>query len=661
MTSKDFDRQTTIPMPIVLGIIGICLLPFTLNLFGVDFGSASKALPIGNSENIVIDDLFYRLSGAFTHTILEWSAFCAAIFIVFLSFAHYRAVKDITTPVIGVALLCAGFMDAFHTLAADRLIEAVADNTNLIPFTWAISRIFNALIMIIGVSLLLIRPRSESKAGLSFVLGVSIVFGLLAFAIIDYCASHPNLPQTIYPDSLITRPWDVGPLLLFIFAGVYIFPKFYKQHPSLFAHSLIIFTIPEIAVELHMAFGSTALFDNHFNIAHFLKIVAYLVPLIGLTLDYIQTYLNKEETSIESERLKNRFQQIFDNSPNALLIVNDKGEIKLTNSMTTSMFGYEADELIDKRIEELIPERYRAHHPAQRQGYMHETSPRAMGAGRDLYGLRKNGLEFPIEIGLNPIESEHLVLSTITDITERKRYEEHLRQQKEELERSNEQLEQFAYVASHDLQEPLRMVSSYTQLLAKRYKEKLDQDANDYIDFAVDGAVRMQTLIQDLLKFSRLNTHVQEFVAVDTNDLYDSAINSLAVAIDESGTVVTKDQLPVVQGDAGQLRQLFQNLIGNAVKYHDPEKMNKIHVSTERFDDELQFCIEDNGIGIEPEYYQKIFVIFKRLHGKSEYQGTGIGLAICKKIVEKHHGKIWLESEPGQGTRFYFTLMNAES
>jgi PAS domain S-box-containing protein len=661
MITNNLDRQTTIPVPIVLGIIAVCLLPLILNLIGVDFGSTSRPLPPGQTESIIIDDLFYRLSGAFTHTILEWSAFCAAIFIVFLSFAHYRVVKDITTPVIGVALFCAGCMDAFHTLAADRLIEAVADNTNLIPFTWAISRVFNALIMIIGVSLFLLRPRSELKAGLPFVLGVSTVFGLLAFVIIDYCASHPNLPQTMYPDSLITRPWDVGPLVLFIFAGLYIFPKFYKQHPSIFAYSLVVCAIPEIAIELHMAFGSTALFDNHFNIAHFLKIIAYLVPLIGLTLDYVQTYLSKEETSRESERLKNRFQQIFDNSPNALLIVNDKGEVKLANSMAISMFGYEDDELNSMPIEGLMPRSYRTHHPAQREAYMHEMNPRAMGAGRDLYGLRKNGLEFPVEIGLNPIESESLVLATITDVTERKHYEEHLRQQKEELERSNEQLEQFAYVASHDLQEPLRMVSSYTQLLAKRYKSQLDQDANDYIEYAVDGAVRMQTLIQDLLKFSRLNTHVQEFISVDTNDLYDYAIDNLAVAIDETGTVVTKDQLPFVQGDAGQLRQLFQNLIGNAVKYHDPEKMNQIHVSAEQLDGQWQFCIEDNGIGIEPKYYERIFVIFKRLHGKSEYKGTGIGLAICKKIIEKHHGKIWVESEFGQGTRFYFTLMNAES
>jgi len=250
------------------------------------------------------------------------------------------------------------------------------------------------------------------------------------------------------------------------------------------------------------------------------------------------------------------------------------------------------------------------------------------------------------------------VIQVMQDITSMKELEESIQENNEQLTRSNEELERFAYVASHDLQEPLRMVSSYTQLLAKRYKDKLDQDANDYIDYAVDGAVRMQGLIQDLLKYSRLNTETKVFKDVNVNDLFEYAIQNLAVTIDETGTVVTKGELPLVSGDESQLRQLFQNLIGNAVKYRDREKMNAVHISAEEIKGGWQFCVADNGIGIAPEYFEKIFVIFKRLHNRTEYKGTGIGLSLCKRIVETHNGKIWLESEPGQGSRFYFTIIN---
>ena len=265
-----------------------------------------------------------------------------------------------------------------------------------------------------------------------------------------------------------------------------------------------------------------------------------------------------------------------------------------------------------------------------------------------------------IDIYAGPIYDENnnilAVIEVTQDITQRKKAQEKLEKYQTELERSNKELEQFAYIASHDLQEPLRMISSYTQLLSKRYKDKLGSDANEFIDYAVDGASRMQQLVQDLLQYSRLNTREKENVTVNTNDLVQYAIENLALPIDETGTVVTSDELPNVIADIVQLRQLFQNLIGNAIKYRDPEKLNKIHVSANKTGDDWQFCIEDNGIGIESKYFEKIFVIFKRLHNKQEYQGTGIGLAICKKIIENHGGRIWLESEPGVGSRFYFTL-----
>jgi PAS domain S-box-containing protein len=241
------------------------------------------------------------------------------------------------------------------------------------------------------------------------------------------------------------------------------------------------------------------------------------------------------------------------------------------------------------------------------------------------------------------------------DITERKRAERKLKETLEELGRSNQELEQFAYVASHDLQEPLRMVSSYTQLLARRYKGKLEPDADEFIEFAVDGSNRMMAMIQALLTYSRVGTRGKEFELTDCEDVLSKALSNLQVAIEEKGAEVTHDPLPTILGDDTQLLQLFQNLIGNAVKFCDEEHPS-VHVSAKEQDEDWLFSFRDNGIGIDPQFKDRIFVIFQRLHGKGEYKGTGIGLAVCKRIVERHGGKIWVESEPGKGATFYFTI-----
>ncbi len=241
------------------------------------------------------------------------------------------------------------------------------------------------------------------------------------------------------------------------------------------------------------------------------------------------------------------------------------------------------------------------------------------------------------------------------DITAFKHAEEALLLRTDELKRSNTELEQFAYMASHDLQEPLRMVSSYMQLLARRYQGKLDSDADEFIAFAVDGAKRMQSLINDMLAFSRVTTKGREFKPVEADTALKVALANLTAAIDDSRANVTSDPLPVVNADSGQLAQLFQNLIGNAIKFRGKEPP-RVHVSAERRAKEWEFTVQDNGIGIEPQHLERIFVIFQRLHTAAEFPGTGIGLAICKKIAERHGGRLWVTSEPGVGSAFHFTI-----
>lgn len=250
-------------------------------------------------------------------------------------------------------------------------------------------------------------------------------------------------------------------------------------------------------------------------------------------------------------------------------------------------------------------------------------------------------------------------VSVFRNITEIKRTQEALKARAEELERSNKELEQFAYVASHDLQEPLRMISSYTQLLSRRYTGKLDKDADEFIAYAVDGAVRMQQLINDLLAYSRVGTRAGEMRPVSSEAVVSKALANLQAAIMESQAVVSCDELPMVEADPVQLGQLFQNLIGNAIKFRNAEPP-EIRVEVEELGESYRFSVKDNGIGIDPQYAERIFQVFQRLHTKQQYPGTGIGLAICKKIVERHGGTIVVESQPGHGAAFRFTIPKAK-
>jgi PAS domain S-box-containing protein len=245
------------------------------------------------------------------------------------------------------------------------------------------------------------------------------------------------------------------------------------------------------------------------------------------------------------------------------------------------------------------------------------------------------------------------------DITKRQRAEEALKRTADELARSNTDLKQFAYAASHDLREPLRSIAGFVKLLEKRYKGKLDEKADEFIAFIIDGVERMDMLIHDLLEYSRVEAKGKDFGPVSCSVALQEAVNNLRSAIEESSAVITYDELPMVMAESPQICSLFQNLIGNAIKFHGREAP-RVHVSAERKENEWVFSVKDNGIGINPEAAERIFVVFQRLHTREEYPGTGIGLAICKRIVERHDGRIWVESEPEKGSTFYFTIPDRE-
>lgn len=290
---------------------------------------------------------------------------------------------------------------------------------------------------------------------------------------------------------------------------------------------------------------------------------------------------------------------------------------------------------------------------AFRNGDLHVRLP---NSSRDeLGGLSRafNAMADQLEVNFESLAYHNAQLEQ--EVALRQVAEDNLGKQAEELARSNEELEQFAHIASHDLQEPLRMVTSYIQLLARRYQGKLDSDGNEFIGYAVDGAKRMQTQINDLLAYSRVTTQGNPLEETDCEDVFNYAVRLVTAAIEESGGAIIRDHLPAVAADASQLVSVFQNLIGNGIKYRN-SLSPRIHVSAAEQEDEWLFSVKDNGIGIEAEFAERIFVIFQRLHSQVEYPGTGVGLAICKKVIERHGGSIWVESEPQNGSTFFFTL-----
>jgi PAS domain S-box-containing protein len=351
-----------------------------------------------------------------------------------------------------------------------------------------------------------------------------------------------------------------------------------------------------------------------------------------------------------------RFRHTFELAGSGIAHVGMDGRLLRVNPRLGEILGYAPAELVGLSVKDVS-------HPEDRDITNAERD--RMHAGLiPSFGVQKryrhrDGRDVWVDLTVTMVRDAdgrgQYDIAIFDDITERKQAEYALHHAHEELKRSNAELAQFAYVASHDLQEPLRMVSSYTQLLARRYGDRLDADAQEFMAYVVDGAARMKQLIEDLLAYSRIGTRAREFRQVAVDVPLRRAINNLRAAIEEASATVSYDALPVLVADDMQLAQLFQNLIGNALKFRSAS-VPRIHVCAAESDSEWIFAVRDNGIGIEPQYFERIFMVFQRLHGKEAFPGTGIGLAICKKVVERHDGRIWVESKPGEGATFHFTL-----
>jgi len=346
-----------------------------------------------------------------------------------------------------------------------------------------------------------------------------------------------------------------------------------------------------------------------------------------------------------------RLQAILDNTVDGLITINEFGLIQHYNKACERVFGYQTVEVLGKNIKMLMPEPYHGEHDGYLKNYHNTGDKKIIGKGREVEAKRKDGSVFPIDLSVSEInvKGEKLYSGIIRDITDRRKAED-------EIMRSNEELERFAYIASHDLQEPLRMVSNFTMLLNQEYNAQMDDQAKQYMRFITEASVRMQSLVSDLLEYSRMGSENVGYVEFDSGAQLNGVLQNLGEAIGQTNAQIKVDSLPVIYCNPVRFSRLMQNLIGNAIKYRANNQTPQISVSVKDEKTQWVFSIQDNGIGIKKEYLEQIFVIFKRLHDKQQYSGTGIGLAVCRKIVESLDGTIWAESEYKKGSTFFFSI-----
>ena len=361
-----------------------------------------------------------------------------------------------------------------------------------------------------------------------------------------------------------------------------------------------------------------------------------------------------KEREIASEH---RFRQALEASPQSILVVDQEAKIEYANAQTQTLFGYAPEELIGAPVDQLIPNRFHANHAKHMADFQHAPKARAMGRKSEVFGMRHDGTEFPVEIALGPfhIDGSLHIIGFVTDISLRKQTDEHIQQQKLALKRSNDDLESFAYAASHDLQEPLRAVTGYLQLLRRQFP--LPEKATRFLENALEGSARMRHLMDSLLEYSRIGQEASE-EEIDLQEIVTGILRDQKVLIEETGADIEIFALPRIRYNPVEINQIFSNLINNALKFRQKEHLPMVRIGMLHVGHEDVFYVTDNGTGISPEFQSRLFQPFQRLHNRAEYPGSGIGLALVAKAIRTRGGRIWMESEPGRGSTFYFTLIN---
>ncbi len=641
---------------------------------------AAAGVVIG-SVSISIGAVHWQ-GNATLHTLMETVATTLALLVSPIALIRYYSQKEPLYLFIGTGFFGAAFLDGYHAVVSSAFFAPLLPSSlsSMAPWSWTAPRLF--LSVLIFTSWLTwwkqIGPERIRESA------VYLYSGFLTLAVFIFFIFIPP-PAAYYPDFSIPRPGELIPGIFFLLALIGYFRKGAWRHDS-FECWLIIFLLLNAGIHLIVMPFSEQLFDIRFDMAHLLKAISYLCILTGLFISAFHIFRQSKDNAQLLAMINASMQQEIDERKRAeakledsfnlqksmnrklnavintvidgVILIDENGIVKTFNPAAAQLFGYRPDEVIGQNVKMLMPQSYAQNHDQFLTNYKKTGQAKIIGIGREVAGRKKNGDEFPIElsVGETEINQAPCFVGVIHDITYRKLAEQERQKNINELQRSNKELEQFAYIASHDLQEPLRMVSSYCDLLERRYRDQLDQDASDFIGFAADGARRMQNLVSDLLKFSRAGRDNIEFADVDLNEMMLTIHHSLEKLINESQATIKFGKLPVVFGSQSQLAQVFQNLLQNAIKFRR-EEPPVISIDVKKNKGMWKFTVRDNGIGIDEKFFDRVFLIFQRLHTRDDYEGTGIGLAITKRIIERHGGQIWLEkNKNGSGATFAFTL-----
>lgn len=651
------------------------------------------------------------------HTLMELAATMLAMIIGVVAMIRFYSKKQNAYLFVGIGFFGTAFLDGYHAVVTSSFFSQYLPSglAALIPWSWNASRTFLAVLMVLSVW----AWRREQRMGAAGRISERLVYamvGALTLASFLFFTVVP-LPRAYYPEFFFGRPEEFVAGALFLVALLGYLKKAAWQQDQ-FESWLVLSLIFGFVCQVVVMSRSFTLFDSMFDLAHSMKVLSYLCVLTGL---FINTYhlfgeaqrsqkilaesngflqleakrhrktqaelvvaigsLEEQKSAAEAAQKASsdqaaRIKGIVDSVVDAIITISPQGMIESFNTAAETIFGYGAEEVMGKNVKMLMPAPYQQEHDGYLQNYMDTGLKTVIGVGREVVGKRKDGSTFPMELAVSEVQlkDQRLFTGIVRDITERKEAEQQqavlnlkiafqaqeIAQNNTALKKSNEELKQFAYVASHDLQEPLRKVNSFCQLLRDEYSDQLDDSAKSYIRFAVDGATRMRNLVSDLLDYSRVETQGKPLEPTDANEAYSVAIENLRLTIEENDATITAEPLPTIQADQDQLVRLFQNLIGNAIKYRG-ESPPEIQIRVQEQDLNWEISIQDNGIGMEPRYYERIFVMFQRLHARDEYSGTGIGLAICKRIVDRLSGRLWVESEPGVGSTFFISIPKLEN
>lgn len=658
------------------GVILICFFFILSNIVGIDFDSSQPDKINYWKELEQSGKLFRELVVPFL--LLNGMSVFIAIVTLVLSIADFKINKEIVSPIAGILLFCAALSDVTHILMDHIIVDGQKDK---IISPWLTHYGFPSTFITVGIGALIIRSNNimeRLKDIKKHVLYTYTAIILITFLLV--LSFHNEVARTIISvGEIISQSYNHIPLLIYLVTGIFIFPKFHKERKSFFSQALLLSLVPALAVQLHIVFSKEVLDDNHFDIA-FIKLLTYCIPFMGLTLDYLQLHkstlyaMNKlckrakemEQTEVQLQKRSSLYCTLIKNIPNMTVLLFDKNLIvtyadgdvlsdwHVSHQIMTGRFIYE----ITSDDKNTFP-------------YVEAINGKETIIEREIKDKSYKEHILPIK---NNEGNVYAGMSVLQEITEIKQYQKELEMRIEALDRSNKELEQFAYVASHDLQEPLRKIKAFGDRLSGKYKLQLGEDGQNYIERMQLAAGRMQGLIDDLLAFSRLARRLEPFAKTDLSVVVDEVLADLEISIEQKNAKIIVEHLPLIEAMHGQMRHLFQNLISNALKFSkenvDPLitikseiiKGKEIKELSKSYKDHkyLKIVVEDNGIGFEEKYLDRIFIIFQRLHGRSEYEGTGIGLAICKKIVENHNGVIIAKSKINEGSSFIIILPFAQ-